>query len=44
VGIALYHLKVATEHFGEKTQFIFDETAKKNAPEEYDYIVSLKVE
>lgn len=43
MGIAIYHLKIAAEHFGKKTEFISDETAKKNAPEGYEYAVSLKV-
>lgn len=44
MGIALYHLQVALEHFGKKVQIISDENAKVNSPENYDYVTSLKVE
>jgi hypothetical protein len=44
IGIALYHLQVALEHFGKKAEIISDENAKMKAPENYDYVVSLKVE
>ena len=44
MGIGLYHLQVALEHFGKKVQIVFDENAKSNPPENYDYVVSLKVE
>lgn len=43
IGIALYHLYVALEHFGEKVEIISDKNAKANAPENYDYVASLKV-
>ncbi len=44
IGIALYHLQVALEHFGKRVEIVSDENAKRNAPENYDYVVSLKVE
>lgn len=44
IGIAIYHLKAALEHFGKKSEIVSDKTAKKNAPEGYEYIASLKVE
>ncbi len=44
MGIAIYHLKVALEHFNKKSKIVFDETAKMNSPEGYDYVASLKVE
>ncbi|MGF7117705.1 nitroreductase family protein [Methanobacterium oryzae] len=43
MGISLYHLKVAAEHFGKKMEILFDKTAEKNAHEGYEYIVSLKI-
>jgi nitroreductase len=43
MGIALYHLKLATEHFGKTTNILFDKTAKKN-PNGYEYVASLKIE
>ncbi|WP_424354942.1 nitroreductase family protein [Methanobacterium sp. MBAC-LM] len=44
IGIAIYHLQVALEHFGKKTEIVSDENAKINAPENYEYVVSLKAE
>ena len=44
MGIALYHLQVALEHFGRKAEITSDENAKMKPPENYDYVVSLKVE
>ena len=44
IGIALYHLVVALKHFGKNAEIISDENAKMKAPENYDYVVSLKVE
>lgn len=44
MGIALYHLKVAAEHFGKKAEIVFDEMAKMNAPKGNEYIASLKME
>ncbi|MGB9979267.1 nitroreductase family protein [Methanobacterium sp.] len=43
IGIAIYHLQVAFEHFGKNAEIVSDENAKTNAPENYDYITSLKV-
>ncbi len=44
MGIAIYHLNVALEHFGKKADISTDETARMNPPEGYDYVTSLKVE
>ncbi|MGB9979299.1 nitroreductase family protein [Methanobacterium sp.] len=44
VGIAICHLKIAAEHFGKKTEIVFDKTAKINSPNGHEYIVSLKME
>ena len=44
MGIGLYHLQVALEHFGKKVQIVSDENAKTRAPENYEYVVSLKVD
>ncbi len=44
MGIAIYHLQAALEHFGKKVQIVSDENAKTRAPENYEYVVSLKVE
>ncbi|WP_414469696.1 nitroreductase family protein [Methanobacterium sp. ACI-7] len=43
VGIALYHLKVAAEHFGKSLDFVYDKTAENKAPKEYEYTISLKI-
>lgn len=42
IGIALYHLKLAAEHFGKKTEIVFDKTAPDNSSKGYKYIASLK--
>ena len=42
-GIALYHLKVAAEHFGKSVEFLSDKNAESNAPEEFEYTMSLKI-
>lgn len=44
MGIAMYHLQISAEHFGKKTEIIFDKEAKDNPPKGYYYIASLKVE
>lgn len=44
MGIAIYHLLAALKHFGKKTKIGIDERAKRNSPEGYDYVVSLKAE
>ena len=43
MGIALYHLKVAADHFGKEAEILSDKMAKENAPEGYEYIASLKL-
>lgn len=43
MGIAIYHLKVAAEHFGKKSEILIDKTAEENAPKGYEYAVSLKL-
>ncbi|MBI5458426.1 nitroreductase family protein [Methanobacterium sp.] len=44
MGIVIYHLKLASEHFGKTSQIIFDETADENSPHGYEYVASLKIE
>jgi hypothetical protein len=41
VGIALYHLKLAAEHFSKETQIRFDKTAPDYSNKGYEYIASL---
>ena len=41
IGIAIYHLQVALEHFGKNVVITLDENAKRNPPENYDYVASL---
>jgi nitroreductase len=43
VGISLYHLKLAAEHFGKKTYIVFDENIQKDLKTEYTYVASLKL-
>ncbi len=42
IGIAIYHLKVAAEHFGKTIQILFDKNEEKNSPKGYNYFASLK--
>ena len=44
VGIAIYHLHVAAEHFGKKVKIFVDEPAKMNPPKDCEYVASLKIE
>jgi len=44
MGIAMCHLQIAAEHFGKKTEIVFDKEAENNPPKGYYYIASLKVE
>lgn len=41
VGIAIYHLKLAGEHFGKETEIIFDNPENDNL-NKYDYVASLR--
>jgi nitroreductase len=43
IGIALYHLTVAAEHFGYKFSLVEDEEARKHSPENMEYVISLKL-
>ncbi len=43
VGIGLYHLKLAGEHFGRAPEIIFDKNVVKNLKKEYNYVASLKL-
>lgn len=43
VGIGFYHLKLAAEHFGSKTEIVFDKTAPDYSSKGYEYIISLKI-
>lgn len=42
VGIALYHLKLAIEYFGKKTEFVIDKSASDNSIKGYEYVTSLR--
>lgn len=44
MGIVLYHLKVAAEHFGKEPEILFDENVKSNTPNGYNYVASLKMD
>jgi nitroreductase len=44
MGIAMYHLKLAAEHFGKTTNILFDKSAAKNPPKRYEYVASLEIE
>ena len=41
-GISLYHLKLGAEHFGKKTEIIFDDP-ENNDLDDYDYVATLRV-
>lgn len=43
MGVAIYHLRVAAEHFGKNMEILFDKTLKENFSEGYEYTASLKV-
>ena len=43
VGISLYHLKLAAEHFGKDTKIVFEDPGISEL-EKYDYIASLRLE
>ncbi len=42
VGIAIYHLKLAAEHFGKKAEIVFNKPAE-NPPKGYEYVASLRL-
>jgi nitroreductase len=44
MGIALYHLKLAAEHFRMTNQIIFDETGSESSPRGYEYVASLRID
>ena len=44
MGIALYHLKLAAEHFGKTSDILFDKSDAKNPPKGYKYVASLEIE
>jgi hypothetical protein len=44
IGIALCHLQLAAEHFGWKTNFVFDKSKDKNPPKNLDYVATLEIE
>jgi hypothetical protein len=44
MGIALYHLKLAAEHFRMTNQIIFDETGSESLPRGYEYVASLRID
>ncbi len=43
VGIALYHLKIAAEHFGRKATISYSPTAQTPASKRYTYIATLNI-
>ncbi|MDI6725188.1 MAG: nitroreductase family protein [Methanobacterium sp.] len=43
VGIAFYHLKLAAENYGRKTEIMFDKTAPDYSSKGYEYITSLRL-
>jgi len=44
MGIALYHLKLAAEHYGMKNKFIFDSSKDKSPPKNLEYVATLEIE
>jgi len=44
IGIVLYHLKSAAEHFGKNPEIIFDETGNENSPHGYEYVTSMIID
>lgn len=42
VGIAFYHLKLAAEYLGKKTEIVFDKTVPDNSSKGYEYVASLR--
>lgn len=42
MGIAIYHLTVAAEHFEKDYQILFDKKLDKNPPEGHEYFATLK--
>jgi len=42
VGISLYHLKLASEHFGKETEIIFNNPGNNDLTK-YDYVASLRL-
>lgn len=44
VGITIFHIVTAAEHFGKSVEIISDRNARDNPPEGYYYIVTLKIE
>ena len=44
MGIALYHLQLAAEHNGWKTNFVFDSSRDKNPPKNLEYTATLEIE
>jgi Putative TM nitroreductase len=44
IGIALYHLKVAAEHFSKTVEILFEKNAEENTPKGYKYVASLRLE
>ncbi len=42
VGISLYHLKIAAEHFGKDTEIVFEDPGI-NKLNKYDYVASLRL-
>lgn len=43
MGISLYHLMVASEHFDKSPEIVFDKDVEENSPKGYVYYASLKL-
>jgi nitroreductase len=44
MGIALCHLRLATQHYGLQTKFTFDSSKDKNPPKNLEYVTTLEIE
>jgi nitroreductase len=44
MGIALYHLQLAAEHYNWKSKFVFDNSKDKKPPKNLEYITTLELE
>jgi nitroreductase len=44
MGIALCHLQLAVEHYGGKSNFVFDSSKDENPPTKLEYVATLEIE
>ena len=44
VGIAICHLRIASEHFGRRATIVFEEKRETKPPRDLEYVASLEVE